>query len=80
MPAKAVQISIEANLLARIDRDPQTKREGRSAFVADAVRLYLSAKRRRATDEALARAFAGKKNAVLDEVESMLEGQAWPKT
>jgi metal-responsive CopG/Arc/MetJ family transcriptional regulator len=80
MPAKAVQISIEASLLARIDRDPQTKREGRSAFVADAVRLYLSAKRRRATDEALAKAFGGRKNAVLDEVESMLEGQAWPRT
>jgi metal-responsive CopG/Arc/MetJ family transcriptional regulator len=79
MTAKAVQLSMDVDLLARIDRDPQTKREGRSAFVAEAVRLYLDAKRRRATDDALSKAFSADKDDLLADVESMLEGQAWPE-
>jgi len=79
MSAKAVQISLDEKLVARIDQDPQTKREGRSAFIRDAVRLYLSAKRRRATDAALAKAFAPHRDELVTEVECMLAGQSWPE-
>ena len=78
MSAKPVQISLDEKLLARIDRDTQTKREGRSAFVRDAVQLYLEAKRRRATDAAIAAALAPHKRELLHEVEAMLEAQTWP--
>ena len=47
MPAKPVQISIDRELLARIDRDPQTEKQWRSAFMRDAVELYLATKHRR---------------------------------
>ena len=79
MGAKAVQISIDEKLVARIDRDPQTQQEGRSAFIRDAVLLYLAAKRRRATDAALAKAFAPHADELLEDVESMLAGQSWPE-
>jgi len=78
MAAKAVQVSLDEKLLARIDRDAQTKRDGRSAFIRDAAQLYLEAKRRRATDAAIASALAPHKRELLHEVESMLEAQKWP--
>ena len=78
MSAKAVQISVDRELLDRIDRDPQTKKQGRAAFIRDAVVLYLEAKRRRQTDARIRAAFAGQDGEILAEVEEMLEGQAWP--
>lgn len=79
MSAKPVQISVDRELLARIDRDPKTKKEGRSAFIRDAVLLYLDAKRRRDIDQSIRSAFAGKHDELLADVEAMLEGQAWPE-
>ena len=78
MSAKAVQISVDRALLDRIDRDPQTKKQGRSAFIRDAVTLYLEVKRRRDTDARIRTAFGAHDSEILAEVESMLEGQAWP--
>ncbi|GMV16577.1 MAG: hypothetical protein AMXMBFR56_48010 [Polyangiaceae bacterium] len=79
MSAKAVQISMDRELLARIDRDPKTKQEGRSAFIRDAVLLYLEAKRRRDVDQRIRQTFSGRAPELLAEVEGMLEGQAWPE-
>ncbi len=78
MSARPVQISIDKRLLERIDRDPQTRKEGRSAFIRDAVSLYLEARRRRDIDARIERAFGGHEDELLAEVESMLETQAWP--
>ena len=47
MPAKPVQVSIDADLLRRIDPDPETSEKGRSAFIRSAVSSYLEAKRRK---------------------------------
>jgi Arc/MetJ-type ribon-helix-helix transcriptional regulator len=79
MAARPVQISIDPKLLEQIDRDPQTKKQGRSAFIRDAVRLYLEAKRRHEIDARIERAFGGHRDELLDDVEGMLEGQAWPE-
>ena len=81
MGAKAVQISIDQRLLERVDRDPQTKKEGRSAFVRDAIELYLATKRRRDTDAKLAAVFRDGTAAreLLEEVEVWTKVQAWPK-
>jgi len=79
MAARPVQISLERDLLTRIDRDPQTRKEGRSAFIRDAVTLYLEAKRRKEIDAQIRRAYQGHGRELLDEVERLLEEQAWPE-
>jgi metal-responsive CopG/Arc/MetJ family transcriptional regulator len=79
MPAKPVQISIDRELLARIDRDPQTKKQGRSAFVRDAVELYLATKRRRDVDRKIATAYATKSQDLLADAEAWIGEQAWPE-
>jgi metal-responsive CopG/Arc/MetJ family transcriptional regulator len=79
MAARPVQISLDRELLARIDRDPQTRKEGRSALIRDAVTLYLEAKRRKEIDAQIRRAYQGHGRDLLDEVEQLLEAQAWPE-
>jgi metal-responsive CopG/Arc/MetJ family transcriptional regulator len=78
MAVRPVQISLDHDLLRRIDRDAETKKAGRSAFVRRAVELYLEAKRRREIDARIVAAFSGQADALLDEVEAMLSEQAWP--
>ncbi len=79
MSAKPVQISIDRELLARIDRDPQTKKQGRSAFMRDAVELYLAMKHRRDVDRQIATAYGHKSHDLLVEVEAWAQEQAWPE-
>jgi metal-responsive CopG/Arc/MetJ family transcriptional regulator len=78
MPAKPVQISIDADLLRRIDKDPEVRRRGRSAFIRSAVELYLKAKRRRAVDHQIERAYRGRADEMLDEIADLIDRQAWP--
>jgi metal-responsive CopG/Arc/MetJ family transcriptional regulator len=78
MAARPVQISLDRDLVARIDRDAQTKKEGRSAFIRDAVTLYLEAKHRKQLDAQIRRAYDGQGRELLAEVEDLLESQAWP--
>lgn len=76
--AKAVQISIDPVLLARIDADPEVQERGRSAFVRSAVRQYLAAKERRAIDAALTEAYRGHAEELREEIDDLLAVQAWP--
>lgn len=78
MSVKPVQISVETELLERIDRDPEARAKGRSAFIRSAVEIYLAAKERREIEERLARAYGGQDDAMLEEVVELLSGQAWP--
>jgi metal-responsive CopG/Arc/MetJ family transcriptional regulator len=79
MAAKPVQISIDCELLARIDRDPQTRKQGRSAFIRDAVELYLATQRRRGVDRQIAIAYGDKPRELLADTEPWLGEQAWPE-
>ena len=79
MPAKPVQISIDRELLARIDRDPQTKKQGRSAFMRDAVELYLATKHRRDVDRKIAAAYGDRSHDLLVDVEAWTKEQVWPE-
>lgn len=79
MAGKPVQISLDRELLARVDRDPQTKKQGRSAFIRDAIELYLAAKRRRGVDRQIAFAYRDKSRELLADVEPWLGEQAWPE-
>jgi len=76
--AKPVQISLDVELLDRIDADPEVRERGRSAFIRSAVRLYLEAKGKRDIEKRLAEAYAGEADALLDEVETLMDSQSWP--
>jgi metal-responsive CopG/Arc/MetJ family transcriptional regulator len=78
MPAKPVQISIDEDLLAQVDADSETKRDGRSAFMRSAILRYLAAKRRRAVDAAIVRAYRGKSAAAMGDDSDLIEAQEWP--
>ena len=77
--AKAVQISLDEELLRRVDADPETKHRGRSAVVTSALVLYLQDKRRRAVDHAIRKAYGDAAGDMADEVEPLVGAQAWPK-
>jgi metal-responsive CopG/Arc/MetJ family transcriptional regulator len=79
MAAKAVQVSLEQELLRRIDDDPETREKGRSAFVRSAVELYLRTKERRGIDDAITAAYAGRAEAMAAEVAELMSRQSWPK-
>lgn len=78
MPARPVQISIDVDLLRRVDAEPETRERGRSAFIRAAIVGYLRAKHRRQIDAAIADAYRGEASGMLAEVEGLLDGQAWP--
>ena len=78
MAAKPVQISIDNELLRRIDADPETRKRGRSAFIRSAIELYLTAKERRAIEAQIVKAYSGRADDLLAEVSSMVDIQAWP--
>lgn len=79
MPAKPVQVSIDLDLLRRIDADPETRERGRSAFIRAAATGYLRAKRLREIDATIAAAYADAADAVLVEAASLMEAQEWPE-
>jgi metal-responsive CopG/Arc/MetJ family transcriptional regulator len=56
---KAIQIMIDEELLAELDRDEDVQREGRSAFLRQAAREWLAQRRRRRISEAYRRGYAG---------------------
>jgi metal-responsive CopG/Arc/MetJ family transcriptional regulator len=78
MATKAVQVSIDVELLRRVDAEPETRKRGRSAFVRSAIESYLRAKKRREIDEAISTVFGKDADAMLDEVDVLLDAQAWP--
>jgi metal-responsive CopG/Arc/MetJ family transcriptional regulator len=78
MSAKPVQVSIDLELLRRIDADPETREKGRSAFVRSAVTSYLAARQRKAVDLAIAAAYGDAADAMNAEVSELLDTQAWP--
>ena len=78
MSAKPVQVSLDEDLLRRIDADQETMARGRSAFIRSAVDAYFAAKRSQRPDEAIAKAYQGRKDELLAEAAPLLDKQAWP--
>ena len=75
---KAIQITVDEKLLARLDRDAEVKRTGRSAVFRRAVEQYLSQRRARAVHSAYQRAY-GDKQAVDAELGGWAEEGVWPE-
>ena len=57
---KAIQVSMDDGLLARLDADEEVRRDGRSAVLRRAADLYLRQRRSRAIAGAYARAYGRK--------------------
>jgi metal-responsive CopG/Arc/MetJ family transcriptional regulator len=55
---KAIQITLDEALLARLDQDEEVKRDGRSAVLRRAVDLYLRLRQAREVAAAYRRAYA----------------------
>lgn len=79
MPSKAVQISIDIELLERIDADAETRARGRSAFMRSAVEGYLTVKQRREVDAQIAAAYRNQADDMLADVANLIDLQAWPE-
>lgn len=55
---KAIQITLDDDLLARLDGDDEVRRDGRSAVLRRAAELYLRQRRAGAIASAYRRAYA----------------------
>jgi metal-responsive CopG/Arc/MetJ family transcriptional regulator len=76
---KAIQITIDEGLLARLDAEPEVKRLGRSAVFRHAVEAYLSRKKRRAITDAYRRAYRTPEKSPAGELEGWEDEGAWPE-
>jgi metal-responsive CopG/Arc/MetJ family transcriptional regulator len=54
---KAIQITLDEELLARLDADEAVRREGRSAVLRQAAEEYLRNRRKRAIAQQYAKAY-----------------------
>lgn len=61
---KAIQITVDEELLVRLDADPEVRELGRSAVVRRAVDAYLRQRRRREIGEAYRKAYGSQAGAV----------------
>jgi metal-responsive CopG/Arc/MetJ family transcriptional regulator len=75
---KAVQVLFDESLLQRLDRDPEVKRDGRSAVLRRATAEYLRRARRKAIADAYRRAY-GDKAGLGDEFAGWEDQGAWPE-
>lgn len=74
---KPIQFTIDEDLLRRVDRDPETRARGRSAFLRRAIEEYLRGKRAREIREAYVRGYTGARPDE-DELGPWTEAQVWP--
>lgn len=69
---------MDAELLRRIDADPEVRQLGRSVFIRSAIEMYLRARRRREIDEQIRTAYAGHADELMAEISDLMSDQEWP--
>ena len=74
---KTIQITVDEKLLARLDADDETKRDGRSAVFRRAVAEYLKQRKRLSIANSYRRGYAGKPGLGPDFDDWENEGE-WP--
>jgi metal-responsive CopG/Arc/MetJ family transcriptional regulator len=75
---KAIQISVDDELLARLDADDEVRRDGRSAVLRRAADLYLRQRRSRSIASAYEQAY-GSKPTLPDEFAGWEREGVWPE-
>ena len=68
---------MDENLLAQLDSDEETKRDGRSAVLRRAAEAYLNHRRRQAIASGYRRAYSGK-SGLGREFEGWEDEATWP--
>ncbi len=74
---KAIQVTFDDDLLARLDRDGEVQRDGRSAVLRRAADLYLRQRRAGSISTAYRRAYADNPG-LDDEFEGWEKEGVWP--
>ncbi len=77
MYMKAIQVTMDDDLLARLDADDEVRRDGRSAVLRRAADEYLRKRRRRAIADQYARAY-GRGAGLGAEFNGWEDEGAWP--
>jgi metal-responsive CopG/Arc/MetJ family transcriptional regulator len=75
---KAIQITLDEALLARLDADAEVRRDGRSAVLRRAADEYLRRRRKRAIAEQYAKAY-GDGGGLGDEFGGWEHEGTWPE-
>jgi metal-responsive CopG/Arc/MetJ family transcriptional regulator len=73
---KAIQVTLDEELLKRLDATMEAQAEGRSAVLRRALREYLSRRRRSEIAEAYSRAYG---EGDVDELEGWDREGVWPE-
>jgi len=74
---KAIQVTLDEALLARLDADAEVRRDGRSAVLRRAADEYLRRRRKRAIAEQYTKAYRG--GALSDEFSGWEQEGTWPE-
>ena len=74
---KTIQITMDEKLLAKLDADEETRRDGRSAVLRRAVADYLSRRRRTTIASSYRKAYSNK-DAIVRELEHWEDEGVWP--
>ena len=77
MYMKAIQVTFDEKLLARLDASAEVRRDGRSAVLRKAAAEYLARQRESEIAEAYARGYG--EHPVDKELEGWSEEGAWPE-
>ncbi len=75
---KTIQITIDPDLLHKIDNDEETMKKGRSAFLRQAVRYYLEQKRLKSISDKYRSGYT--QGAKDDDLTIWEDEQVWPPT
>lgn len=75
---KAIQITLDEALLARLDADAEVRRDGRSAVLRRAADEYLRRRRKRAIADQYAKAYQGG-DGLGDEFSAWEQEGTWPE-
>jgi metal-responsive CopG/Arc/MetJ family transcriptional regulator len=75
---KAIQITLDDALLARLDADVEVQRDGRSAVIRRAADEYLRRRRKRAIADQYARGY-GSARGLGEELSGWEDEGAWPE-
>lgn len=76
---KAIQITMDPELLARLDADEEARRLGRSAVLRRALEEYLQRRRSRSISEAYHAGYGAAGGGVGEEFQGWAEEGAWPE-
>jgi metal-responsive CopG/Arc/MetJ family transcriptional regulator len=75
---KAIQITLDEALLARLDADEEVRRDGRSAVLRRAADQYLRRRRQRAIAEQYRNAYGAGSDGLGKDFEGWENEGAWP--